>query len=128
MIELRPLLLANENFPAPSVVLLRQRGYDVWSVFESARSVQDDEVLERAAREQRWILTFDRDYGELIFRRRLPPPPAVVLFRLVDYLPREPAERTLQILASPEADEGGYFVIEPHGQRWRPLHPMAGGR
>lgn len=121
-----PRLLANENFPAPSVAVLRQHGYDVWSVQENARSITDRDILQLAAGESRWILTFDRDYGELIFRLGLPAPPAIVLFRLLDYRPEQPGERLLGLLGSAEAAHGGYFVVLPEGQRWRPLHPSGG--
>jgi predicted nuclease of predicted toxin-antitoxin system len=61
-------LLANENFPLVSVQLLRQANYDVASITEDSPGIEDPEVLARAVDEQRIILTFDRDYGELIFR------------------------------------------------------------
>lgn len=60
--------LANENFPLPSIILLRQGGYDVASMTEDSPGMEDSEVLTRASDEQRIILTFDRDYGELIYR------------------------------------------------------------
>jgi predicted nuclease of predicted toxin-antitoxin system len=69
--------LANENFPLPSVRLLRQAGYDVASVTEDSPGIEDSEVLTRAANEQRVVITFDRDYGELIYRLRLPSPTGV---------------------------------------------------
>jgi predicted nuclease of predicted toxin-antitoxin system len=63
--------LANENFPRASVVRLRAANEDVAYVVEDARAIADTEVMEWARREQRIILTFDRDYGELIYRRGL---------------------------------------------------------
>jgi len=45
------------------------------------------------------ILTFDRDYGELIYRHRLPVPPGVVYFRYDPLSPEEPAEHLLTLLA-----------------------------
>lgn len=124
----RPRLLANENFPAPSVALLRNLGYDLWSVREQLPGMHDDEVLRRAVADHRWILTFDLDYGELIFRRRLQPPVAIVLFRLAEYGPLEPGKRALEVLTSRQAREGGYFVVEPTGQRWRPFGVISGER
>ena len=59
--------LANENFPLTSVRLLRQAGHDVVSITEETPGVADDHILARAVIEDRIILTFDRDYGELIF-------------------------------------------------------------
>lgn len=50
--------LANENFPLPSVRLLRQAGYYVASITEDSPGMEDSEVLTRATDEQRVILTF----------------------------------------------------------------------
>ena len=58
--------LANENFPLQSLRILRQADQKVASVTEDSPGIEDAEVLARAADEQRVILTFDRDYGELI--------------------------------------------------------------
>ena len=60
--------LANENFPRKSVVYLRSAGYDVAYGSEDAPRAEDSEVIARAVLEGRIILTFDRDYGELIYR------------------------------------------------------------
>ena len=84
---MKPRLLANENFPAPSIRLLRDRGYDVAAVAEGGGSLADPHVLALAVAEKRWIVTFDRDYGELIFARGLAAPPAVILFRMRSYRP-----------------------------------------
>lgn len=59
--------LANENFPLPSVRLLRSAGHDVLSITEESPGISDDRILTRAVAEERIILTFDRDYGELIY-------------------------------------------------------------
>ena len=50
--------LANENFPLPSVRLLRQAGYYVASITEDSPGMEDPEVLTCATDEQRVILTF----------------------------------------------------------------------
>jgi predicted nuclease of predicted toxin-antitoxin system len=68
--------LANENFPAASVQLLRQSGHDVLYVIEKFPSLDDEVILRRAHDEQRMLITFDRDYGELVFKRRFPAPAA----------------------------------------------------
>ena len=90
--------LANENFPLASIVKLRAEGYDVASILHDSPGIADDVVLARAVRESRIILTFDRDYGELIFQRKLPPPSGIVYFRFVPRTPEEPAERLIQLL------------------------------
>ena len=58
--------LANENFPVNSIRLLRKVGHNVASIIEDTPGVKDYTILKRAYEEKRLILTFDRDYGELI--------------------------------------------------------------
>jgi predicted nuclease of predicted toxin-antitoxin system len=114
-------LLANENFPAPSIRLLRDQGYDVAAVAEGAGSLADAEVLALAVAEKRWIVTFDRDYGELIFARRLAAPPAVVLFRMRSYRPADPGRALAGLLDSGPEFDGQFVLVEEAGFRKRPL-------
>lgn len=103
--------LANENFPAASVRHLRQSGHDVLYVTEDFPSVEDAAVLRRAHEEERVVLTFDRDYGELIFRHRLPVPQGVLFLRFDPVTPLEPAERLLNLLRLPTLELTGHFTV-----------------
>jgi Domain of unknown function (DUF5615) len=85
----------NENIPLAAVKLLRERAHDVAAIAEEAAGVDDGTVLERAARDQRIIPTFDRDYGELLFRRGLPPRLGLIYFRLDPSTPLAPTEHVL---------------------------------
>jgi len=114
-------LLANENFPAPSVRYLRDGGYDVAAVFEGRGGLIDREVLALAEAEQRWIVTFDRDYGELIFARGLAALPAVILFRLRSYRLDAPGRLLAGLLESGSELEGYFVVVDEAGPRKRPL-------
>ena len=113
--------LANENFPSASVARLRAAGEDVAFVVEDARAIADTEVLEWARREQRIILTFDRDYGELIYRRKLPVPLGIVYFRLPPLHPEDAASRVLELLAAGYPLAGQYTVVDRRQVRQRPL-------
>lgn len=114
-------LLLNENFPSPSVTALRELGHDVLWIKQDFAGITDRAVMEMAVREQRWIVTFDRDYGELVFSRRLPPPPAIVLLREAHYRPIEPAEWVRTLLLVPERVEGQFVVFSRGAIRSRPL-------
>ena len=59
------LFLANENSPGEAVEALRQEGHDVAWVRTDAPGAADQEVLKRAQKEVRGLLTFDKDFGEL---------------------------------------------------------------
>jgi predicted nuclease of predicted toxin-antitoxin system len=123
-----PRLLANENLPAPSILRLRAAGIEVAAIREDSPGIDDVSVLARAVAEQRWLLTFDMDYGELIFRRGLTPPPALVLYRLQRFGVDDAALRLLALLDTAEARSGGYFIVLDEAVRWRPLGDAAGGR
>ncbi len=56
--------LANENFPGSGVAALQSAGHDVVWIRTAARGATDPEVLAWAAREERILLTFDKDFGE----------------------------------------------------------------
>jgi predicted nuclease of predicted toxin-antitoxin system len=91
-------LLANENFPKASVLILRRLGYDITSIGEDNPSISDSSVMEIAEAEQRIILTFDRDYGELIYKYDYKPSQGVVYLRLNNYTPEEPAKHVHELL------------------------------
>jgi predicted nuclease of predicted toxin-antitoxin system len=68
----------------PSVVeWLRAQGHDVFSVFEQARGISDDVVIAKAYDEERILVTVDKDFGEMIYRRRARHR-GIVLLRLDD--------------------------------------------
>jgi predicted nuclease of predicted toxin-antitoxin system len=64
--------LADENFPRPALEALRKAGWDVSSIAENCPGISDDEVIALCADQERVLLTFDKDFGELVFRRGLP--------------------------------------------------------
>ena len=77
----RPALLANENVPRPAIAVLRDAGVTVVSVAETMPSASDRVVLAHAVQHGLWVLTFDRDYGELVFARKAETPLAIVFVR-----------------------------------------------
>lgn len=114
--------LANENFPLPSVRNLQAAGYDVAVIIEDSPGIEDAEVLTRAVAERRLILTFDRDYGELIYRLGLSPPSGVIYLRYQPQSPIEPAKQLLILLQVEGLQlEGKFTVVERERIRQRPL-------
>ncbi|MBE9211630.1 DUF5615 family PIN-like protein [Plectonema cf. radiosum LEGE 06105] len=47
---------------------LRDQGYEVFSVYDEARGISDDEVLQKALNENWILITNDKDFGDKIFR------------------------------------------------------------
>ena len=63
--------LANENFPFPSLEILRENGVEVKSIAEECPGISDTEVMRIAQKKNLAILTFDKDYGELIYKHNI---------------------------------------------------------
>jgi len=63
--------LANENFPKPSIKIIRDAGHDILHVGDSRPSISDEEVVKWSKEDSRVILTFDKDYGEIVFRYKI---------------------------------------------------------
>jgi predicted nuclease of predicted toxin-antitoxin system len=72
--------LADEGVDFRLVTALRER-YPVVSIAEENPSVTDEEVLKLAVDTDSVLLTEDKDFGEMVFRRGLSLP-GVVLIRL----------------------------------------------
>lgn len=113
--------LANENFPLPSVRLLRSAGHEVLAITEESPGISDDRILARAVAEERIILTFDRDYGELIYRVGMVAA-AVLLLRYEPHTPQEPAHHILRLLQIPGLTLAQRFTVADRERvRQRPL-------
>ncbi|HEY8661940.1 MAG TPA: DUF5615 family PIN-like protein [Hanamia sp.] len=113
-------LLANENFPYKSIYYLRARGYDVLSIGIDNPSIKDSEIMTIAINEERTILTFDRDYGELIFRYDYKPEKGVIYLRLEEYEPQEPGLLIESIINNKEIDlTRALTVVDKNGIRQR---------
>ena len=111
--------LANENFPMPGILLLRNAGYEVISILEEYGGIKDEQVLKLAVENDYIILTFDSDYGTLIFKYNQISPPAVIYFRTKGKSPTWAAEILVDKL-NEEIDFVNYFtVIEDNAIRQR---------
>jgi predicted nuclease of predicted toxin-antitoxin system len=114
-------ILANENFPLDAVEALRANGHNVAWIREDARGSLDEQVLARAQSEERVLVTFDKDFGELAFRSKLPAASGVILFRISAPSSRHVADAVLKALGSREDWNGHFSVIEDHRIRMTPL-------
>lgn len=107
--------LANENFPAAAVRWLRDRGDDVLHAGETLVGEPDPVILQTALDQDRLLLTFDRDFGELVFHQRLPPAPGIVLFRLRQLDPHALLTFLERFFATKPTIRG-YFTVASPGQ------------
>jgi predicted nuclease of predicted toxin-antitoxin system len=51
---------------------LRAQNHEVFSVYEEARGMEDDEVIAKAFAGNWILITNDKDFGEKIYRERRP--------------------------------------------------------
>lgn len=104
--------LADECVATPLVAFLRAGGHDVLYIVESVSGLSDSDVIALALREKRLLLTEDKDFGDLVFRRERDVP-GVVLMR-TEF--ENPARKTLRLEAAIElyGDRlfGRYTVVE----------------
>jgi predicted nuclease of predicted toxin-antitoxin system len=114
-------ILANENFPGDAVLALRERGHDVAWVLTDAPGSSDEQVLERAQAENRVLITFDKDFGELAFRSSLPPTTGIVLFRISTPSSLHVARVAVAALESRTDWDGQFAVVEDDRIRMTPL-------
>ncbi|MFN6568675.1 DUF5615 family PIN-like protein [Dendronalium sp. ChiSLP03b] len=60
---------------------LLDRGYEVFSVYEEARGIDDDEIIQKAFAENWILITSDKDFGEKVYREQRPHR-GIILLRL----------------------------------------------
>ncbi len=114
-------LLANENFPGAAVTSLRLQGHDVAWIREDSPGSSDLQVLERAQKEGRVLITFDKDFGELAFRYGLPATCGVILFRISTPSSEHISRVALAVFQARQDWAGHFSVIEDTRIRMTPL-------
>lgn len=117
-------LLADENIDRRIVDRLRSDGHAVDWIAEFAPSVPDEVVLKRSADANAVLITEDKDFGELVYRRRLSHT-GVILLRLEGLDNATKAEVVSQVVRDNETELSGAFtVVTPEIVRLR----HSGGR
>lgn len=114
-------LLANENFPGAAVAELRRCGHDVLWARTHMAGASDRDILARAVSEERLLVTFDKDFGELVYRQGRDASCGVVLFRITTRSSGDATRRVVAILQSRDDWVGCFSVIDEHGIRIRSL-------
>ena len=108
--------------PSVAVRVLRATGLDIASIAEIVPGASDSEVLEIARNENRILVTFDRDFGELIYRKAEPAPPGIVFLRFIPHSPEEAASVVRDLLGRKEIKLVDRFTVVTRDEvRQRPL-------
>ena len=103
--------LADENIPILLIGQLQEKGWDVKHIGTKHAGISDEQVLELANIESRVLITFDSDFGDLIFKDRKIIRTGIIFFRLGQFMPDEPGKILLDILAENKVDFFGKISV-----------------
>lgn len=103
--------LADENFPNASCRLLEAKGHIVRKASLLFTGKKDEEILLNAYEQNEIILTFDKDFGELVFKKNLSLPAGVVLYRVKEFMPDEPGNLLLNFIEEYNLVLVGFFTV-----------------
>lgn len=114
-------LLADAHIGRSMVAHLKSLGHEVLHAEVLDPRLPDSAILRLAAEQQRVVLTADKDFGELVFRRRLPSA-GVILLRLTVASESERLELFQRFWPLLERNVPGHFVVVTNRSiRRRPL-------
>ena len=89
---------------------LREQGHEVFSVFDQARGMADEDVIRKAAAEDWILITNDKDFGEKVYRERRKHK-GVVMLRLEDERPAVKVATVRRLLADYADRLVGHFLV-----------------
>jgi predicted nuclease of predicted toxin-antitoxin system len=112
-------LLLDENLPRSAVDALVRANHDVLHMAQAEPSADDRLVLAMARSMARVLVTFDSDFGDLVYRHGEPAPPGILYLRLHPIVGAAAATLVIQALA--DNVQGQFVVCTPDGLRRRPL-------
>jgi predicted nuclease of predicted toxin-antitoxin system len=119
--------LADMGVSATTVQILRDRGEEAVHLRELAlQTLPDEQILAKALIENRIVLTFDLDFGDLL-AASAGETPSVILFRMRNQTPRAVTPRLLEVIETcgDALRRGALIVVEDWRYRVRRL-PIRG--
>ena len=94
---------------------LRSEGHDAFSVFEQARGISDNVIIRKAHNESRILITNDKDFGELAYRKKKQHC-GIILLRLSDERSKTKIDTVKQLLKSYSDKLTNAFVVVTEDQ------------
>ena len=89
---------------------LRAQNHEVFSVYDEARGMEDDAIIQKALAENWILITNDKDYGEKVYREHHSHR-GVILMRLEDERTAVKIETLRQLLAHYADRLANQFVV-----------------
>jgi predicted nuclease of predicted toxin-antitoxin system len=103
-------LVADENIDTEIIIGLRNKGYEVSSIAEDFSGIPDDDVLKIANERNATLITGDKDFGELVFRRGQTNK-GVILIRIFGIPQEEKTHMVLEAFAQHAEDFPENFTV-----------------
>jgi predicted nuclease of predicted toxin-antitoxin system len=113
-------LLADENFPLKTFHIFKDNGFDIEHIRFIKPSSLDTYVMEYAISQNQIILTFDSDFGTLVFQKGYIPL-GIIFYRLTAFDAFEPFKIFIDIINNDYLLKHNFTVIEKEGIRQRPI-------
>jgi len=116
-------LLADQDIYKITIDHLREWGHDLLTAKElGLQQVPDEDLLRRAQKEDRLLLTRDKGFGGLVFLNG-ELSTGVILLRMTPMAAEEVHHELRRLLEEHSKDElrGAFCVVEPHRHRIRRL-------
>ncbi|CAN5183802.1 hypothetical protein BH09DEP1_BH09DEP1_4600 [soil metagenome] len=96
---------------------LKSEGHDVVSSYDAMLGFADDEVLKKALRETRILITSDKDFGEMVFRQQMDHC-GIILLRFSDERPLQKIKIIQEVLNNySQSIEGNFLVATENSVR-----------
>ncbi|MGE0059404.1 MAG: DUF5615 family PIN-like protein [Dehalococcoidia bacterium] len=112
-------LLLDANVHRDLTRILQELGHDVETIAATQyRSLPDPQILAIAFQRERVLITNDRDFGELVFKDKLPHR-GVIYLRLATTLAPEIAEHVQEVIESGLLEKNGFVVATERRMRLR---------
>ena len=89
---------------------LREQGHEVFSVYDKARGMEDDDIIRKAHAESWILVTNDKGFGEKVYRERRPHR-GVIFMRLEDERAANKIEVLRKLLDSYSDRLADQFVV-----------------
>lgn len=117
------LFLANENIPLKTCKELKNEGLDILSVREIEPGATDEKVIQIAKEDDRILITFDKDFGKLVFMQKQMIK-GIILLRFPPVSPSIISENIKKLIALKNIKLEGHFTVVGVGKiRSIPLNP-----
>lgn len=94
---------------------LRQEGHEVFSVYEEARGISDEEIIRKAFADNWILITNDRDFSEKVYREKYPHH-GIIFMRLKNERSSNKINVLRQLLAIYSDELANSFVVLTESQ------------